>query len=158
MGGAMNLGNMTPAAEFNFYVDPHAAAVVFECGLPIVMMGLNVTLKAICTHEQIERFAASGTASGRAVHGMLTRPRPKSLGSIGHPVHDVCVIAYLLWPEAFSGRDCHVHIETSDGPQRGRSTVDWNNRLKKPPNALVIDAVEPGPLLDRVVDEISKLS
>jgi purine nucleosidase len=157
MGGSMNLGNITPAAEFNFYVDPHAAAVVFASGLPIVMMGLNVTLRAICTNDQIERFKSVGTRSGRAVHGMLTRPRPSSLGSVGHPVHDVCVIAYLLWPEHFAGRACNVHIDTSDGPLRGRSTVDWNNRLKRPPNALVIDSINAGPLLDLVIEEISRL-
>jgi purine nucleosidase len=158
MGGAMNLGNMTPAAEFNFYVDPHAAAVVFDSGLPIVMMGLNVTLKAICTHAQIERFKASGTAAGRAVHGMLTRPRPGGLGSAGHPIHDVCVIAYLLWPDFFDGRHCHVAVETSDGPLRGRSTVDWHNRLKREPNALVIDTIDAAPLVDGVVEAISTLS
>lgn len=158
MGGAMNLGNITPAAEFNFYVDPHAAGVVFSAGVPIVMIGLNVTLKAICTYEQIERFNASGTAVGKAIHGMLTRPRPTSLGSTGHPVHDVCVIAYLLWPEYFAGRDCYVHIDMSDGLQRGRSTVDWNNRLKKPANALVLDTIDAEPLLDRVVEEISRLA
>ncbi len=158
MGGAMNLGNITPAAEFNFYVDPHAAAVVFESGLPIVMMGLNVTLKAICTHDQIARFAAQGTATGRAINGMLTRPRPASLGSAGHPIHDMCVIAYLLWPEHFTGRDCFVEIETGNGPLRGRSTIDWNNRCKKPANALVIDGIEAEPLLNRVIETIATLS
>jgi purine nucleosidase len=68
------------------------------------------------------------------------------------------VIAYLLWPERFAGRDCHVHIDVSDGPLRGRSTVDWNNRLKLQPNALVIDSIEAGPLLDDVVAEISALA
>jgi len=157
MGGAMNLGNITPAAEFNFYVDPHAAAVVFGSGRPIVMMGLHVTLKAICTHEQVARFKASGSAVGRAIHGMLTRPRPGNLGSVGHPVHDACVIAYLLWPELFVGRECYVHIETSDGPLRGRSTVDWNNRLGKPPNALVINDVEAEALFDKVIDVMAAL-
>ncbi|MBN8245720.1 nucleoside hydrolase [Nitratireductor aquimarinus] len=158
MGGAMNLGNITPAAEFNFYVDPHAASVVFNAGIPIVMMGLNITHKAICTHEQVARFAASETATGRSINGMLTRPRPASLGSVGHPVHDMCVIAYLLWPELFSGRDCDVQIDASDGPLRGRSTIDWNNRLKKPGNALVIDTIEPQTLFDRAIEKISILS
>lgn len=158
MGGAMNLGNITPAAEFNFYADPHAAGIVFGSGIPVVMIGLNVTLKAICTHEQIARFNATGTAVGTAIHGMLTRPRPTSLGSTGHPVHDVCVIAYLLWPDYFSGRDCYVHIDMSDGLLRGRSTVDWNNRLKKPANALVLDTIDAEPLLDRVIEKISRLS
>ncbi|MCJ9673569.1 MULTISPECIES: nucleoside hydrolase [unclassified Neorhizobium] len=158
MGGAMNLGNITPAAEFNFYVDPHAAAVVFDAGVPIVMFGLNVTLRAICSHEQIARFAAAGTATGRAISGMLARPRSSSLGSVGHPIHDMCVIAYLLWPELFGGRDCFVQIEMGDGSLRGRSTVDWNNRLKKPANALVIDTIDAESLLNRVIETTSSLS
>ena len=101
MGGALALGNITPAAEFNIHVDPHAAAIVFGCGRPIVMMGLGVTHQAIASHEQVARIGALGTAAGTAVHGMLTRPRPGGLGTTGHPMHDPCVIAFLLWPELF---------------------------------------------------------
>lgn len=157
MGGAMNIGNITPAAEFNFYVDPHAASVVFTSGVPLVMFGLNVTHQAVGTHEHNAAFATLGTATGRAIHGMLTRPRPGGLGTRAHPMHDPCIIAYLLWPGLFSGRDCHVEIETSDGPLRGRSTVDWNGRLKKPANAHVVDTVDVGPLFDRMINELSTL-
>ena len=157
MGGALALGNMTPAAEFNIYADPHAAAVVFGCGRPIVMMGLGVTHQAIAAHEQVGRIGALGTRTGRAVHGMLTRPRPGGLGTAGHPMHDPCVIAYLLWPELFSGRDCFVEVETGAGPLRGRTTIDWNGRLKRAPNALVIDKVEAYELFERMVAALSKL-
>ncbi|MBN9442895.1 nucleoside hydrolase, partial [Bosea sp. (in: a-proteobacteria)] len=94
MGGAIGLGNITPAAEFNACVDPHAAAIVLGCGRRIVMCGLGVTLQAIASYDQIARIGALGNAAGRAVHGMLTRPRPGGLGSEGHPMHDPCVIAY----------------------------------------------------------------
>jgi purine nucleosidase len=157
MGGAMNLGNMTPAAEFNFYADPHAAAVVFTSGLPLVMFGLNVTHQAIGTEEHNATFASLGTATGRAIYGMLTRPRPGGLGTMAHPLHDPCVIAFLLWPELFTGRDCYVAIDTSDGPLRGRSTIDWNGRLKKPANAFVVDTVDAPALFDRMVAELSTL-
>ena len=72
-------------------------------------------------------------------------------------MHDPCVIAFLLWPELFQGRDCFVEIETGDGPLRGRSTIDWNNRLKKPPNALVLDRVDAATMFDRLIDAIATL-
>jgi hypothetical protein len=75
MGGALGLGNVTPAAEFNFYVDPHAAAIVLQSGIPIALMGLHLTHQAICDEQHLQRLAALDTATGRAVHGMLTRPR-----------------------------------------------------------------------------------
>jgi inosine-uridine nucleoside N-ribohydrolase len=157
MGGALALGNITPAAEFNFWVDPHAAAIVFGAGIPLAMMGLHLTHQAVCDRPRINRLGALGTATGRAIHGMLTRPRPGGLGTSGHPMHDPCVVAYLLWPELFAGRDCFVEIETGDGPLRGRSTIDWNNRLKQAPNALVLDRVEADTMFDRLIDAIATL-
>jgi len=158
MGGAMNLGNMTPAAEFNFYVDPHAAGIVFTSGLPLVMLGLHVTHQAVASSADVAAFAAMGSATGRAIHGMLTRPRPGGLGTAGHPLHDPCVIAYLLWPELFSGRDCFVDIDMSNGPLRGRSTIDWNGRLKKPANALVIGTLDAPALFERMIPVLATLA
>jgi len=157
MGGAMNLGNITPAAEFNFYVDPHAAAIVCTSDIPLVMLGLHLTHQAIATHAQVAEFETMGTATGRAVHGMLTRLRPGGLGTAGHPMHDACVIAFLLWPELFTGRDCFVDIDMSDGPVRGRSTIDWNGRLNKPANALVPNTVDATTLFDRMIAEFATL-
>ena len=157
MGGAIGLGNITPAAEFNAYVDPHAAAVVFDCGRPIVMVGLGVTLQAIASHEQITGIGALGNAAGTAVHGMLTRPRPGGLGSDGHPMHDPCVVAWLLWRELFEGRDCFVAVETGDGPLRGRTTVDWNSRLRREPNAHVVSAVKARELFERMIERLATL-
>lgn len=157
MGGAIGLGNITPAAEFNAYVDPHAAAIVLGCGRPIVMFGLGVTLQAIASHDQIARIGALGNAAGRAVHGMLTRPRPGGLGSEGHPMHDPCVIANLLWPELFEGRDCFVAVETGDGPLRGRTTIDWNGRLKRESNACVVSAVKAHELFERMIERLVTL-
>lgn len=157
MGGAMNLGNMTPAAEYNVYVDPHAAAIVFGANIPIVMMGLNLTHQAICSHDEVERIGQLGTATGRAIHGMLTRPRAARLGTSGHPMHDPCVIAYLLWPELFEGRDCFVEVETGAGPLRGRTTIDWNGRLQRPANALVMHKVDAPEMFRRMIDLIATL-
>lgn len=157
MGGAIGLGNITPAAEFNAYVDPHALAVVFGCGRPIVMFGLGVTLQAIASHEQIARTGALGNAAGKAVHGMLTRPRPGGLGSDGHPMHDPCVVAWLLWPELFEGRDCFVAVETGEGPLRGRTTIDWNGRLRRESNAHVVAAVKARELFERMIERLATL-
>jgi purine nucleosidase len=157
MGGALALGNITPAAEFNIFVDPHAAAIVFGAGRPIVMMGLGVTHQAIASQSQVAAIGALGSATGKAIHGMLTRPRPGGLGTAGHPMHDPCVIAFLLWPELFSGRDCFVSVETSDGPLRGRTTIDWNGRLKRPANAHVVAEVQAHDLFERMTQRLATL-
>lgn len=157
MGGAMGLGNITPAAEFNFYVDPHAAAVVLGAGIKLTLIGLHLTLHAVATPDHVEKLAAAGTRTAAAVHGMLTRPRAGGLGSVGHPMHDVCVIGYLAWPELFTGRDCFVEIETGSSLLRGRTTIDWHGRLRRPHNACVLDSIQATPFFDRVIDALSLL-
>ncbi len=157
MGGALALGNVTPAAEFNIHVDPHAAAIVFGAGRPLVMLGLSVTHQAIASPGQVARLLGFGNATGRAVHGMLTRPRPGGLGTAGHPMHDPCVIAFLLWPELFAGRDCFVEVETGDGALRGRTTIDWNGRLKRQANAHVVANVEAQELFERLFARLATL-
>jgi purine nucleosidase len=157
MGGTMGLGNITPAAEFNVFVDPHAAAVVLGAGLKLTLIGLDLTLKAVATPAHVARLAAAGTRTGAAVHGMLTRPRAAGLGSIGHPMHDVCVIGALAWPELFDGRDCFVEVETQAGPLRGRTTVDWHGRLRRPPNCRVLDSIRPAEFFDRAIDVLLRL-
>lgn len=157
MGGAQNLGNMTPAAEFNTYVDPHAAQIVFGSGIPLVMFGLHVTHDAVPRPEDLAAIEGLGTATAKAVHGMMTRPRATGLGTAGHPMHDPCTVAFLLWPDLFTGRDCHVEVETGAGPLRGRSTIDWNNRLKRAPNAHVVGSVDAAGLFTRMTAELAKL-
>ena len=160
MGGARDLGNVTPAAEFNFYVDPEAAAVVFGAGVPIVMHGLHLTHQAIATPDRVARIAALDTPAARAVAGMLRRPRPGARERYdvdGNPLHDACVIAYLLWPELFSGRDCHVGIETA-GATRGRSTIDWWNALGRPANAHVVDRIDADGFFERVTVALARLA
>jgi purine nucleosidase len=160
MGGARDLGNVTPAAEFNMFVDPHAAAIVYGSGVPIVMLGLDVTHQAVGTPERVTRIAALNTPVARAVTGMLSRPRPggvERLGTPGHPLHDPCVIAYLLWPELFRGRDCHVRIETASETTRGRTTVDWWGSTGQPPNAHVVDRVDAEELFRRLTRSLAKL-
>ncbi|MCB2011818.1 MAG: nucleoside hydrolase [Geminicoccaceae bacterium] len=147
MGGAMDLGNVTPAAEFNFHVDPHAARIVFEFGLPITMMGLDVTHKVLVTDHRLDAVRAIGNRQAQAAHGMLEfynrfdRDRER-YGSDGAPLHDPCVIAWLLDASIFSGRDCHVGIETDSGSCMGRSVVDWWRSTDVPANAHVVSGVD----------------
>ncbi len=157
MGGAMALGNMTPAAEYNFYVDPHAAAIVLGAGVRTTLFGLHVTQQAVAAPHHLERLATLGSACGRAVQGMLTRPRAGGLGTAAHPMHDPCVIGWLLWPELFAGRDCHVEVATEANALRGRSMIDWHGRLKRTPNAHVVDAIDAERFFDRLVISLARL-
>jgi purine nucleosidase len=157
MGGSMHLGNITPAAEFNFHTDPHAAAVVFGAGIRVTLIGLHLTLQAVASAAHLQRLVSMGNRTGASVHGMLTRPRASGFGSDRHPMHDVCVIGFLAWPELFTGRDCYVEIDTSSGIHRGRSTIDWNGRLRQPANAHVLDSIEVRPFFDNVVAALSLL-
>ena len=145
MGGAMELGNVTAAAEFNIYVDPHAARVVFESGASIVMMGLDVTHKALVTDERLARIAAIGTPVAKACAGLLdffNRYDKERYHIPGAPLHDPCVVAYLLRPELFQGQRRRVDVETEGTHTAGRTVVDWWRRSERPPNALVINEVD----------------
>jgi purine nucleosidase len=145
MGGAMELGNVTAAAEFNIYVDPHAARVVFESGAPIVMMGLDVTHKALVTDERLARIEAIGTPVAKACAGLLdffNRNDKERYHIPGAPLHDPCVVAYLLRPELFQGQRRRVDVETEGTHTAGRTVVDWWRRGERPPNALVVNEVD----------------
>ncbi len=159
MGGARDLGNITAAAEFNFFVDPHAAAVVFNAGLPITLCPLNVTYQAVATLARLKDFDPRGAVGGPIV-SMLMRERPGGAalgGDAGHPMHDPCVIAWLLWPELFEGRDCHVVIETAEGPTVGRSTIDWWARSGLPTNAHVIGTLDADAMFARIAQSVGLL-
>lgn len=139
-GGHFEGGNITPAAEFNIFVDPPAAAAVFGCGVPLVMMPLDVTHKALTTPERIAAFAALGTTSGAVTAGMLgffERFDIERYGQHGGPLHDPCVIAYLLEPEIFSGRHCNVEIELQSDLTMGATVIDWWQGTKRPHNCFV---------------------
>jgi purine nucleosidase len=159
MGGAMGLGNVTPAAEFNIYVDPHAAAVVFGAGAPLTMLGLDVTHQALVTPERLARFAAMGTEVGRACHGMLdffNRFDTERYGAPGGPLHDPCVIAYLLRPDLFTGKACRVEIET-EGRSVGRTNVHWWPREPQEPNATVIGGIDADGFFGLLFERLGRL-
>lgn len=159
-GGFFEGGNRTPAAEFNIYVDPHAADVVLRSGIPITMMPLDVTHKALTSPERLARFAAMGSPAGRAVHGMLDffeRFDMEKYGEDGGPLHDPCVIAYLLEPSLFGGRHVSVQIETGSELTMGMTVVDWWGATDDAPNATVMRDIDADRFFQLLVDRISRL-
>lgn len=129
MGGAyFEVGNITPAAEFNIYVDPEAADVVLRCGAPITILPLDVTHMIQSTPPRLHAIKALGSKTGDAVHAMLTFSETfdlKKYGWDGAPLHDPTVIAYLLQPDLFEGRHCNVAIETTSELTTGMTVVDY---------------------------------
>jgi purine nucleosidase len=144
-GGFFEGGNVTPAAEFNIYVDPHAADIVLRSGIPIVMMPLDVTHKALTTSKRIAAIRALGTKVGQAVADMLEffeRFDEEKYGTDGGPLHDPCVIAYLIRPELFKGRACNVTVETASELTMGMTVVDWWRVTSRPKNAFVMRDID----------------
>lgn len=129
MGGAyFEVGNITPAAEFNIYVDPEAADVVMRSGVPIVMAPLDATHMILTTHDRLEKIDAIGNKAGKAVAQMLAfseRFDLQKYGTKGAPLHDPCVIAYLIKPELFEGRHINVTIETASELTMGMTVADY---------------------------------
>lgn len=159
-GGFFEGGNTTAAAEFNVYVDPHAADVVFRSGVPITVMPLDVTHKALILPRHLERFAALGTPVGAAVHGLLAfyeRYDVEKYGMEGGPLHDPCVIAFLLRPELFRGRQIHVAVETSSELTMGMTVADWWGMSGLPANATWIRHVDAEGFFDLLVDRLARL-
>jgi purine nucleosidase len=143
MGGAMNAGNITPVAEFNFYVDPHAARVVFTSGVPIVMFGLNLTHQVLNTPARITPIRALGSAVSTFVADVLdTLPIDEIKHYGGNPLHDPNVIMYLIRPDLYTGKKYYVEIVSDSGPAQAQSIVDWRGRTGYPANALVITGVD----------------
>jgi purine nucleosidase len=146
MGGAMSEGgNITPSAEFNFYVDPEAAARVFASGVPIAMVPLDCTHQALITDERLEVLRTAGTPVGTAFYHLLEynkRFDRAKYGWPGGPLHDATVTAYLLAPELFSGRTVPVEIECASPLTLGMSVVDWWSVTGKPANATVLRGID----------------
>jgi purine nucleosidase len=159
-GGFFEGGNVTPAAEFNIYVDPQAADVVFRSGIQLIMMPLDVTHKALTTRKRIAAFRELGTRVGVATAEMLEffeRFDEQKYGSDGGPLHDPCVIAYLLKPELFGGRQCNVAVETASELTMGMTVVDWWGVSKRPKNATVMRDIDADGFYALLVDRLGRL-
>jgi purine nucleosidase len=160
MGGAyFEVGNITPAAEFNIYVDPEAARVVFGCGAPITVLPLDVTHKALTTRARNDAFRAAGRV-GEVVAGwtgFFERFDMEKYGSEGAPLHDPCTIAWLLRPELFSGREINVEIEVDSPLTRGMTVADWWRVTDRAPNALFLGDVDADGFFALLTERIARL-
>jgi inosine-uridine nucleoside N-ribohydrolase len=139
MGGSIGLGNVTPAAEFNIWADPEAAARVFESGLELTMVGLDVTHQALLLDADAERLRASGR-TGQMVaelYDFFHRFHRDTYGFGGSPIHDAVAVAYVFRPELMETKRCHVAIECGSELTRGRTVVDLWGRTGEEPNANV---------------------
>ncbi|MCX2533197.1 pyrimidine-specific ribonucleoside hydrolase RihA [Plesiomonas shigelloides] len=162
MGGSAGPGNWTPAAEFNIYVDPEAAEMVFSAGVPITMCGLDVTHAAQVMDEDIERIRAITNPIARTVAELLDffmiYHRDPKWGFVGAPLHDPCTIAWLLRPELFTGIECHVSVETQGQYTVGMTVVDRYRLSTHEPNATVLLGVERQGFIDLLVEQLQAYS
>ncbi|TRD19780.1 nucleoside hydrolase [Palleronia caenipelagi] len=161
MGGAyFEVGNITPAAEFNIYVDPEAAHIVFTSGVPLVVLPLDVTHKALVTPERNAAFRALGTKVGQAVAQMTEfyeRYDKDKYGSAGAPLHDPCTIAWMLDPALFSGRHINVEIECVSPLTRGMTVADWWGVTDRAPNTLFIRDIDADGFFALLTDRLARL-
>ncbi|GAB1479632.1 nucleoside hydrolase [Paracoccaceae bacterium] len=161
MGGAyFEVGNITPAAEFNIYVDPEAADIVFKSGVPLVVMPLDVTHKVLTTRARVEAFRALGTEVGRVCAewaDFFERFDMEKYGSDGAPLHDPTVIAYLLEPGLFKGRHVNVEIEVQSDLTRGMTVADWWGVTGRPANALFVGSVDADGFFALLTERLARL-
>jgi len=161
MGGAyFEVGNITPAAEFNIYVDPEAAEIVFRSGAPLTVMPLDVTHKVLTTRPRIEALRALGTEVAHAVADWTDFFERFDMAKYGHdgaPLHDPCVIAYLIRPDLFSGRHINVEIETGSPLTRGMTVADWWGITDRTKNAMFMGDVDAQGFYDLLTARLARL-
>jgi inosine-uridine nucleoside N-ribohydrolase len=158
MGGAIGEGNETPAAEFNIWDDPEAAARVFSSGIDLTMVGLDVTHKALMTAAHAERLARAGRA-GKLVadlYEFYSRFHRDYRPWAGSPIHDACAVAHVIDPTLMQTRHCGVRIDTGFG-SRGRTNVDRWGQMPWEPNCHVAVDIDAERFLELLVERISAL-
>ena len=159
MGGAVGLGNASPAAEFNIYADPEAAHVVFTSGVKITMMPLDLTNTALANMQIIERMEGIGNKAGKLFGDIMrfTFSSQAVNGLDAGPVHDVTAVTYLVAPELYHKQDMFVEIDTNRyGPGYGRTICDANNRYHRKPNATVGLSIDLDRFWDLVEDTLRR--
>ena len=160
MGGGVGIGNVTAAAEFNIFVDPHAADIVFRCGRPITVMPLDTTHQVITNKKITEKIGKIGNRVGEIVKSMLefyNRFDKKKYGTDGGPLHDPCTIAYLLEPKIFVGKKVNLTVELQSKLTLGSTSVDFWSVTDRPKNVNWIYEVNSDLFFRLLIDKLSLL-
>ena len=132
MGGSAAYGNVTPSAEFNIYVDPEAAQILFKCGAPIYMLGLDATEKAVLLPEDIEKIGAMTSNQAKFAYAILKNTMDFYIahGHAGNCMHDPCAVLYIAYPEIFTGKPAGICVETKASITRGKTVCDMYTDIK----------------------------
>lgn len=161
MGGAFSEGgNITPAAEFNIFIDPEAAVRVLECGAPITMIPLDCTHRALTTGKRMEKLREVQSPVSEAFYHLLKFNKifdETKYGWEGGPLHDATVIAYLLNPQLFSGRKVNVSVECASPLTLGMTVVDWWSVTNKFQNVQFLREIDADGYFDLVIERLGRL-
>ena len=160
-GGFFEGGNVTPTAEFNIYVDPQAARLVFESGVPITLIPLDCTHQALTTKVRVEKFRAMKNKTGPATAQLLDffeRFDEQKYGTDGGPLHDPCVIAWLLQPALFTSRDVNVSVECESELTMGMTIIDWWRVTDRKANATVCRGINADGFFDLLTERLARLA
>lgn len=160
MGGAAGQGNVMPTTEFNMAVDPEAAKIVINEGIPLVMAGLNVTLKAQIRPDDLEHIKAINNPVAQAIAGQMDFYGEwygqDKFGLAGTPVHDPCTIAYLLKPEIFEAHNAYIDVETQGSLTAGETVVDFTGLMEKDNNAKVLMNLDRVQFIEMIIELLHK--
>ena len=155
MGGAAGQGNVEPTTEFNMAVDPEAAKIVINEGIPLVMAGLNVTLKAQICPDDLEKIRKINNRVAQAITGQMEFYGKwygqAEFGLAGTPVHDPCTIAYLLKPEIFETHAAYLDVETQGQLTAGETVVDFTGLMNQKPNAKILMDLDRQMFVDLII-------
>jgi len=161
MGGAhFNGGNITPVAEFNLFADPDAAKVVLASGVKLTYVPLDVTHKILTSEQRLKQIEALNNNAGKLVGNILNEYVKADMvhyGLPGGPVHDASVIAWLLKPEMFTGRQINVVIDSREGPSFGQTVADWYDTLGQPKNVFWIENGDAQGFFDLLTERLARL-
>jgi inosine-uridine nucleoside N-ribohydrolase len=160
MGGAAGEGNRTPAAEFNIWADPEAARRVFESGIDVTMVGLDVTHQALITPAHTEELRSGGRVGTMVAELMdfYSRFHRSHYADLpGSPMHDPVAVAHVAQPDLVDVHDAYITVDCEWEQGRGRTNVDWRGRSGNPPNAKVALGIDPDRFARLVIDRVTSL-